>query len=571
MTIVRVDARGNVIADNQVDNQIEIFIPKLPDIELPTLLNGLLYYWNFDDNVGQNTSAFWYSPSIAGSPYLYRSPIIEGSNTILDYGISEGIIGNATFGSIITQSSGAPVRNNNTLFTCLNNSSTPVNIPALGSVFTINFWAKFDNTLTNSVVMAKHSRQLGQSSGITIYAIYNGAFLHLQSSALINANTGQSEVYAFNDYNLMNDGVWRMFSLVCDGEVASFWINADPSIGTSEVGYNTATIVDVIDAENLPININFDENSFIVGGREGKSNYVDEFAIWDRALTIEELQTLYNNGVGKAYPFSNVIVEEQYDPDAQAWFDAVEATGANFGASPDSISSNKSAFNTAFLSLKSAGIWDSIRQACFFVGPSTLAGALVNIKLTGNPVNYNFTSEYYSRLIGLQGRINSGVAANESRYLDTQISDTDIDALDFHNYVSATNPYAITQSNREYIIGSNNDESIGANIYIFENSQLGYIMYPNSWEQVVPQQASIGFSRIGQNVYYNGFLGWDNYSVDYADYFSGNNFLLYKPNGFISSTDKYYNGIIRFYSIGSSTNIQILGQIVDILQNSLID
>jgi hypothetical protein len=32
--------------------------------------------------------------------------------------------------------------------------------------------------------------------------------------------------------------------------------------------------------------------------------YIDEFGIWDRALTNSELLELYNNGLGKAYPFS---------------------------------------------------------------------------------------------------------------------------------------------------------------------------------------------------------------------------------------------------------------------------
>jgi len=261
-----------------------------------------------------------------------------------------------------------------------------------------------------------------------------------------------------------------------------------------------------------------------------------------------------------------------YDPDASAWFSAVEATGANFGASPESISSNKTAFNTAFLSLKSNGIWSSIRQACFLVGPSTLAGALVNIKLTGNPVNYNFTSAYYNKLTGLIG--DTSGSGNTNRYLDTLLNDsTDIDGLNFHMFVDTINPNSVPGSTEEAVFGSNNDGGeIGANIYISEKSS-GYIMYPNSWESINFQQGNKAFSRDGDNVTYNnGILGWGSYYTEYADYWSGNNFLLFKTNGNSSANNRLYNGRISFYSLGSNaSNMESFVDIVNTLRLSLVN
>jgi hypothetical protein len=257
------------------------------------------------------------------------------------------------------------------------------------------------------------------------------------------------------------------------------------------------------------------------------------------------------------------------DPDALAWFSAVEATGANFGSSPASITSNKAAFNTAFLSLKSAGIWNSIRQACFLVGPSTLAGALVNIKLTGNPVNYNFTSEHYNKLQGLIGSLDTG--SNDTRYLDTLLNDsTDINGLDFHMFVQSNRTYGSIGIQREYIFGSNNDGGeTGGDINIY-TAGGGNLINPNSFEFYGDN--SNAFSRNSGGVTFNRVpTGWGTYNIDYADYFSGRNFLLYKTEPSLSVVDKGYRGRISFYSIGNSTNVQALIPIIDQLKDALVN
>jgi hypothetical protein len=260
-----------------------------------------------------------------------------------------------------------------------------------------------------------------------------------------------------------------------------------------------------------------------------------------------------------------------YDPDAFAWFNAVEATGANFGASPESISSNKNAFNTAFLSLKSDGIWSAIRQACFLVGPSTIAGALVNIKLTGNPVNNNFTSEFYDKLTGLSGMIPDSVS-NTNRYLDTLLNDsTDINGLDFHMCVAATNSFTIPLGGTEAIFGSNNDGAqTGGDIFISE-SEGGLILSPNSYESYGFSGPELCFSRLDGDVTFpRAVFGWGTYPIDYADYFSGNNFLLFKTIGNISVNNLLYDGKISFYSIGTSTNVEAMIGIINQLKNSLV-
>jgi hypothetical protein len=273
------------------------------------------------------------------------------------------------------------------------------------------------------------------------------------------------------------------------------------------------------------------------------------------------------------YPFIGGSSGPSYDPDASAWFTAVEATGANFGSSPASISTNKTAFNTAFLSLKSNGIWSTIQQACFLVGPSTLAGALVNIKLTGNPVNYNFTSANYNKLTGLIGSTTGG--SNTTRYLDTLLNDsTDINGLDFHMLARTTMPYSIVGSVKEYIFGSNNDGGeTGGDINIYIDIANNYVS-PNSFEGYVfsAGSSSVGFSRNGGDVTFDRSpFGWGTYPIDYAEYFSGRNFLLFKTEPSTSVIQQMYRGEISFYSIGSSTNVEAFIPIIDQLVNSLVN
>ena len=107
-----------------------------------------------------------------------------------------------------------------------------------------------------------------------------------------------------------------------------------------------------------------------------------------------------------------------YDPDASAYFTAVATAGGTI------TTSNKTAFNTAFLSMKSTllydggSLWSKIGQGYFFIGQETssLSGLVVPFKGTynsSNAVNNNFTS--YSKTAGLAGN-------GSNTYIDTGIN-----------------------------------------------------------------------------------------------------------------------------------------------------
>jgi hypothetical protein len=118
------------------------------------------------------------------------------------------------------------------------------------------------------------------------------------------------------------------------------------------------------------------------------------------------------------YPFIGGPSGPSYDPDAQAWFTAVEAAGGSI------TSQNKTAFNTAFVSIKTTAIyndnpsqagylWDYIGVGYFLIGQESFGNGLF-IPFGGPALSapsggwaqatpYSYTSSDYNKLTGLIG------------------------------------------------------------------------------------------------------------------------------------------------------------------------
>ena len=107
------------------------------------------------------------------------------------------------------------------------------------------------------------------------------------------------------------------------------------------------------------------------------------------------------------------------DPDGQDWYNRVVSSGCSI------TNANQSAFDTAFLALKSNNIWNKITQGCFFVGidgANPLAGAFTPFKSPSGitPTNTNFTSEDYNRLTGILS--DGGINITSTKYINTNIN-----------------------------------------------------------------------------------------------------------------------------------------------------
>lgn len=79
---------------------------------------------------------------------------------------------------------------------------------------------------------------------------------------------------------------WHMITLVLDSGTASLYVDAVFSASKSYTSFTAAN--------NMYVGKEF-------GGAFEFDGYIDQFAVWSKALTTDELSTLYNSGSGLAY------------------------------------------------------------------------------------------------------------------------------------------------------------------------------------------------------------------------------------------------------------------------------
>jgi len=95
--------------------------------------------------------------------------------------------------------------------------------------------------------------------------------------------------------------VWYHLVLTFDGSIGILYVNGT-SVGSSE--YSGSILAPDIDRFLLGkyyTDINYNDNEFNPLPLDGK---IDEVGVWDRALSQEEITSLYNAGAGKTYPFN---------------------------------------------------------------------------------------------------------------------------------------------------------------------------------------------------------------------------------------------------------------------------
>jgi hypothetical protein len=150
-----------------------------------------------------------------------------------------------------------------------------------------------------------------------------------------------------------------------------------------------------------------------------------------------------------------------FDPDALDWFARVATAGGEI------TPTNKTAFNTAFLALKSNDIWNRIKSGCFFVGidgGNPLAGAFTPFKHPSgvtNPLNTNFTTSDYDRLTGIvqnggEQPVGSGNYITGTKAINTRIANRLAGDIDNPNF---------PLNDRHFLVFNNrNDLSTGMDV-----------------------------------------------------------------------------------------------------------
>ena len=211
-----------------------------------TLLNGLVSYWKLDTNNATQPD------EVGGNDGTVTGATFTSSGKI---GGAYSFDGTGDYINIATT----------------NGLDTPSNI-------TISAWIK-----TSDLNGALFDKRDSSSDGYGMF-IFNG-YLHLRINANIQNSTG----------TYISDNVWHYVVATYDGTYIRLYV--DGTIDDTPLNIGLSTINTPHDAV---IGYLFDLSTTIW-------NYIgliDEVAIWNRALTTDEITELFNGGEGNQYPFT---------------------------------------------------------------------------------------------------------------------------------------------------------------------------------------------------------------------------------------------------------------------------
>ena len=247
-----------------------------------------------------------------------------------------------------------------------------------------------------------------------------------------------------------------------------------------------------------------------------------------------------------------------YDPDAQAYIDAVELEDGQ--ALEVGV---KDAINDFVVGCKSDGIWSAIKASCILAGARTLDGALV--PLVGSaPTNNNFVSGDYDRETGLVGNAST-------KYLATARNNNSDPQNDNHNAVYIHTVDATVFG--AFYLGAGGGTT-GANSLTRGSSVLPHAARNRSSTRTeiggnTPPAGFFGMARSASGSYTvrNNSTN-TSISVTSQTPSSDEIFVFVRNNG--SGTPQFYsNSRLQFYSIGESLDLADLDSRVSTLMTDL--
>jgi len=116
-------------------------------------------------------------------------------------------------------------------------------------------------------------------------------------SWVIGSNGSGGLYFVTNEYGVINlpyyntfDGTWHFYVLRIDDGTLTFYVDGAINSGPHTIG-------DRYSSQALTIGATVGYENSIIGD-------IDEFGIWNRALTGAEITQLYNGGSGLTYPFT---------------------------------------------------------------------------------------------------------------------------------------------------------------------------------------------------------------------------------------------------------------------------
>lgn len=101
---------------------------------------------------------------------------------------------------------------------------------------------------------------------------------------------------------LLSINTWYHVAFISTGSVYRIIVNGVESGYTISAGANNGKWADIITTTNADTSIGALKNNGTYG--HYFNGIIDEVGVWNRALTLLEVQELYNNGNGLTYPFA---------------------------------------------------------------------------------------------------------------------------------------------------------------------------------------------------------------------------------------------------------------------------
>jgi len=223
----------------------------------PPLLIGLLAYWKLDTTGWIDSSGNGRNLTLVGS---LSNPA--------------GLLGNSATG-----------------FSDSNYLITPSGLAPLSGKRTYSGWVYFNaNNIGYQMIFAQGGSQDYQST-MPFYIEYNNVFSSLFTLTGFDEYTWTNVMVT----NIVPDvGVWYHLVQTLDGSIGKFYINGNVVASSEYSGSIPAPDIDrFLFGRYCNDDLNFNLN--------GK---LDEVGVWDRALSQQEIISLYNAGAGKTYPFN---------------------------------------------------------------------------------------------------------------------------------------------------------------------------------------------------------------------------------------------------------------------------
>lgn len=240
-----------------------------------------------------------------------------------------------------------------------------------------------------------------------------------------------------------------------------------------------------------------------------------------------------------------------YDPDAQAWFDAVVAAGSSISTD------NKAAVSAFVAGCKTDGIWTAIKASCLLCAADDLTGALVPLVGLAPTNSGSFVSGDYSRTTGLLGN-------GTSKYLNSNRNNNADPQNSRHMAVWRTS--SESRAANRCAIGTANGTGMGQ---LITTSTLRIYRSAGADYQISDTSAIAGFyghSRSASNDLKARYNGSTSTSTLASTTPLNGSITIFSRGG----TDSFTDARISFYSIGEAIDLSLLDARLTTLMAALV-